>query len=64
MEQVHLDDRGIIEYGAALQAQKLAFDGLQAKRDCGGTLMLCEHPNVYTLSTGPWVCQKRSGLII
>lgn len=49
MEQVHLDDRGIIEYGAALQAQKLAFDGLQAKRDCGGTLMLCEHPNVYTL---------------
>lgn len=49
MEQVHLDDRGIIEYGAALQAQKLAFDGLQAERDCGGTLMLCEHPNVYTL---------------
>lgn len=49
MEQVHLEDRGIIEYGAALQAQKLAFDGLQAKRDCGGTLMLCEHPNVYTL---------------
>lgn len=49
MEQVHLDDRGIIEYGAALQAQKLAFDELQAERDCGGTLMLCEHPNVYTL---------------
>ncbi len=49
MEQVHLDDRGIIEYGAALQAQKLAFEELQAERDCGGTLMLCEHPNVYTL---------------
>ncbi|MDE6483055.1 MAG: lipoyl(octanoyl) transferase LipB [Rikenellaceae bacterium] len=49
MEQVHLDDRGIIEYGAALQAQRQLFDGLLAGRDCGGTLMLCEHPNVYTL---------------
>lgn len=49
MEQVHLDDRGIIEYGAALEAQRLVFDKLQDERDCGGTLMLCEHPNVYTL---------------
>ncbi len=49
MEQVHLDDRGTIEYGAALQAQRLAFDRLQTERDGGGTLMLCEHPNVYTL---------------
>lgn len=49
MEQVHLDDRGIIEYGAALEAQRLVFDRLQDERDCGGTLMLCEHPNVYTL---------------
>ena len=49
MEQVHLDERGTIEYGAALQAQRLVFDRLLKERDCGGTLMLCEHPNVYTL---------------
>ena len=49
MEQVNLDDKGIIEYGAAWEAQKELFGRLKTERDSGGTLMLCEHPNVYTL---------------
>lgn len=49
MEQLRLDDRGIIEYGNAWDAQKEIFERLIAERNCGGTLMFCEHPNVYTL---------------
>ena len=54
-ESVTVIDRGVIEYAAAWDEQRMLFDSLvKAKggengRDVPHYLLLCEHPHVYTL---------------
>ncbi|MDR0954735.1 MAG: lipoyl(octanoyl) transferase LipB [Rikenellaceae bacterium] len=53
METIEVVDWGLIEYGAAYQRQREAFDALTEAKRRGQAgrqmLLLCEHPHVYTL---------------
>ena len=53
MESFEVADLGIIEYAVAWKTQQELFDALMRAKLAGGaetqTLILCEHPHVYTL---------------
>ena len=53
MESVEITDLGVIEYAAAWETQREAFDAVMRAKLAGEpepqTLFLCEHPHVYTL---------------
>ena len=53
MRTIDIQDLGVVEYAAAWQTQREAFDAVMRAKSAGGvepqTLILCEHPHVYTL---------------
>ncbi len=52
MKEISVIDKGIIEYGAALEVQHSYLDSVIAGRESNtnnNVLLYCEHPHVYTL---------------
>lgn len=50
MQKIAVIDKGVIEYGEALEAQRAFFDKHhEAPEEASDILMYCEHPHVYTL---------------